>query len=65
MGFIYILVTDVKSEYKRTRKVNMYEVCKETSDFGKSLIKMSVLKGLGLCFNVDQCGCLIERFVMK
>jgi len=65
MGFIYILVTDVKSEYKRTRKVNMYEVCKETSDYGESLIKMSVLQGLDLCFSVDQCGWLIEGFVMK
>jgi hypothetical protein len=65
MGFIYILVTDVKSEYKRTRKVKMYEVCKETSDYSKSLIKMSVLQGLDLGFNVDQCGWLIEGFIMK
>lgn len=65
MGVFYILITDVKTEYKRTGRVNMYEVCKETSDYGKSLVKMSGLKGMDTCFNVDQCGWLIEGFVMK
>jgi hypothetical protein len=65
MGVLYILITDVKTEYKRTGKVNMYEVCKETSDYGEGLIKMSGLQGLDTCFNVDQCGWLIERFVMQ
>jgi hypothetical protein len=63
--FFYILITDVKTEYKRTRKMNMYEVCKETDDYGKCLNKMSGLQGLDTCFNVDQCGWLIEGFVMK
>lgn len=63
--FFYILITDAKTEYKRTRKVNVYEVCKETNDCGKSLIRMSGLQSLDTCFNVDQCGWLIEGFVMK
>jgi len=63
--FFYILITDAKTECERTGKVNMYEVCKETNDYGKSLIKMSELQGLDTCFNVDQCGWLIEGFVMK
>lgn len=65
MGIFYILITDVKTEYKRPGKVNMYEVCKETSDYGKSLIKMSELQGLDTCLDVHQCDWLFEGFVMK
>jgi hypothetical protein len=65
MDVIYILFAGVKREYERTGKVHMYEVCMETSGYGKRLIKMSVLQGLDTCFNVDQCGWLIEGFVMK
>jgi lipoate synthase len=65
MGVFYILITDVnRTECKRTGKVNMYEVCKETSDYGKNLmVKMSGLQGLDTCCNVDQSGWLIEGFV--
>ena len=44
----------------------MYEMCKETTDYSKNLmIMMSGHKGLDTCFTVDQCGWLMEGFVIE
>ena len=67
IGVFCILITDFnKTAYERTGKVKMYEMCKETTDYSKNLmIMMSGLKGLDTCFTVDQCGWLMEGFVIE